>query len=217
MNDAAPNPDLARELESLLPAEQTEVRRSAGEIAGYRGRGTPKLANTVVRHSYWYDAIIDWMLANPMASQKEIAAAMGRSVPTIRLLLQSDMFRSRFESRRREVSEQIATEIHEATSTVALTALREVAHRLKDNPAKIPIGQLHEIATSTLDRLGYGQKSVAPAGATNVQVNVTVPAPVLDDARRAMREAQELNRLRTPSSEPIDITPPKEQSNESAA
>jgi len=40
---------------------------------------------------------------------------------------------------------------------------------------------------------------------------------VLDDARRAMREAQELNRLRTPNSEPIDITPRESKSNESAA
>lgn len=174
----------------------------------------PKLTNTIVRHSYWYDSIIDWLLANPGRTQRECAKYFNKSEPTMRMLLQSDMFKSRFETRRREMSEQISKEIVEETSTLALSALREVNKRIRDNPAAIPTGQVAEIANSALDRLGYGQKTMpSVVNSSPVVVNVTVPATVLNEARQSMRELHSKNMLSTSNGPIVDITP-KDSSND---
>ena len=203
------NNNSASSLDDLLPAVLADVDP---KYSGQRVNPSqpsvrvPKLASTARRHSYWYDAIIDIMLAEPGIEQRELARRFGKSEPTMRMLLNSDMFKNRYDTRRRELNERMADEISQETSTVALLSLREVTKRLRDNPAAIPIGQLTEISHSTLDRLGYGQKSVAAP--TQVNVNVSVPASVVAEARDKLRQVQSDKLSNVPSQEIIDITPP---------
>lgn len=182
-------------LNGIEPSGSTRGPR--GELA--TNSYGPKLVTTLRRHSYWYDALIDWMIANPGSTIKAIAKEFNKSLPTISMIVNSDMFKARFELRRKELNELMAEEIATETSTVALLSLREVSKRLRDNPAAIPIGQLTEISHSTLDRLGYGQKPLNSNQQNNVVVNVTVPQSVLSEARQSMRELHSRNSLEAPS------------------
>lgn len=194
-------------LANVADSKRAAVPTVSSPGPGQKSLYQPRLGSTQRRHSYWYDSIIDWMLGNPRASQRECAKAMGKSEPTIRMIVQSDMFKARYEARRKEINENMAVEIAEETSGVALEALREVRKRLTNNPAAIPIGQLTEIAHSTLDRLGYGAKPLVPAQNTQVNVTVTVPANALAEAQAAMRNLHQKNALSEPTAPPIDITP----------
>ncbi len=179
-------------LSGLEPGGLPTNRGPRGELA--TNTYGPKLVNTLRRHSYWYDALIDWMISNPGSSMTAIAKEFKKNLSTISMIVNSDMFKARFELRRKELNERMAEEIATETSTVALLSLREVSKRLRDNPAAIPIGQLTEISHSTLDRLGYGQKPLNNQQ-NNVVVNVTVPQSVLSEARQSMRELHSKNSL----------------------
>ena len=151
---------------------------------------------------FWYDHVIDWMLANPGRSVAECASTVKRSASTLYIVTNSDIFRTRFAQRRAEINSQMADEISDAVTGVALSGMRELQKRITENPAKIPTGLLSEVAGSALTRLGYGVAPVGtPGNNTQVNVNVQVAPSILREAQERMRASQTINAQSIPSLE----------------
>jgi len=153
------------------------------------------------KYAYWYDNIIEWMLANPSGSLKDCAAALGKSPQTLYLVTNSDVFKLRYEERRKNHFEGLSQGILLRAARVAEKSLALIETRLEDAPEKISTKQLLDTANSTLERLGYG--APAPSQTTisvhsNPQVAVTVSPGILSDARERMRQVQQMNATENP-------------------
>lgn len=171
---------------------------------GSRGTRTRKFA-------YWYDNIIEWMLANPKGTLKECAEALGRTPTTLYIVTNSDVFKLRYEQRRKEHFESLSQGILLRTARVAEKSLEILEQRMIEKPEAISTKQILDTANSTLERLGYG--AAAPAQ-TNVTVNaqpqvaVTVSADVLSDAREKMRQVQQINADAQPTAKQLPTAAP---------
>jgi hypothetical protein len=138
------------------------------------------------RYRYWYDNIIDILLAEPHLSQKEIALKLGRHAATIGMIMNSDLFRARYEQRRSAKSLALQETLNgklTATATLALEITEEVLRKKRD---QVPLGELVDVADKALARLGYGPK-VQSSSAQVVVNNATVVAPVSADELRSAR------------------------------
>lgn len=154
------------------------------------GLGRPNRSRE--RLAFWYDSIIDWMLANPGGSLTKCAADLKRGDSTVRMVVNSDLFRARYEQRKRQQTEFLAEKVTLRSASIAMKALEVLENRLDQTPEKLSSGLVADIANSTLLRLGYGlptQASAAPAQ----QVQVSVSVDVLKEAQQKMRTVQELN------------------------
>jgi hypothetical protein len=189
----------------------------------YQGRPAPPISRAQrQRFRWWYDNIIDWMLANPDKPLADCAKAVGRSADTIRTISNTDIFKSRLADRRTDMNLRMADALVELSSSVAMSSLREIQTRLRDNPAKIPLGSLSDIADKALNRLGYGVAPVVPPPQpTTVNVAIQVSPNALKEAQENMRRLQTINSTAVEESEPshgrltptIDIQPSKISSN----
>lgn len=169
-----------------------------------------------VKYAYWYDSIIEWLLANPSGSVADCARSMNRSPQTLYLIVNSDIFKTRYEQRRQEHFKSLSDGILLKTAKVASKSLDLLYERMEENPEKISTNQLAEVSSSALERLGYGQKAPQTSVTVNAQpqVAVTVSADILSDARERMRQVQKLNAAENPSARQLDLkelAPPPEE------
>lgn len=173
--------------------------------SGYLTYGEQK-ANR--RLNWWYEAMADFLIANPTATNKQIATAFDRSETTITLVKNSDAFKAYLRQRRQEFIQEHDAAVRAKQLGIVETSMDVMLRVLEKKQDTIPLAQLAEIVDKGLTRLGYG---TAPAG-TNVQVNVNNPAPQVvavgvDDlraAQQAMRIAQQ-RALEAPTV--VDVTP----------
>lgn len=169
------------------------ITRPVADKLAYQGKpSSPALRGSRQRFRYWYDHIIDWMLVNPGKPMADCAKVVGRSLATIYIVTNTDIFKARLADRRNEYNARLSTDIAAASSNVALLALGELSTRLSENAAKIPIGIVADIADKALNRLGYGVAPVVNAPVT-VTANVVVSPLALREAQEKMRTVQELN------------------------
>lgn len=162
------------------------------------------------RWRWWYDAIIDLLLANPDLTQGEIAKRLGKAPSTISLIMTSDTFKSHFASRRQAFSEAHDFATVSKLQKVADLALDGVIKTLETRRDKIPLGQLNTIQEKALERLGYGVQAPAKGGVTvnvNQPTNVVQVSPeVLAGARQTLRQVEQ-KRIEDKRSEVIDLEP----------
>lgn len=171
----------------------------------------PRGAYRQKKYAYWYDNIIEWMLANPQGSLKDCAAALGRTPQTLYLVTNSDVFKLRYEQRRKEHFEGLSQGILLRTARVAEKSLALLEERLEKNPEKITTSQILDTANSTLERLGYGAPAPAQTNISvhsNPQVAVTVSADILSEARDRMRQVQAMNAAETPTARQLSVSAP---------
>lgn len=117
-----------------------------------------------MRAAAWYDAIIDIMIAQPEASQAEIARQLGRHPGTIGAIVNSDIFRERFVVRKQQFIDAQNHQLVQKLQRVANQSLDATSEMLDKKRDQVPLKMLHEITTGTLDRLGYSPNSSgAPA------------------------------------------------------
>lgn len=142
---------------------------------------------------FWYDNVIDWMLANPDGNLKQCAEAVGRHPQTIRMIVASDMFKARWAERRGELNGMYNDAILMKTSRVAIQALDALSDRLESNPRGIPAATVADIASKSMEALGFGAPKAGQAMPTQ-EVHVHVGGDVLASARERMRtiEGQKL-------------------------
>jgi hypothetical protein len=167
----------------------------------------PKARWQPSKMSWWYHSILDFMMANPQATKKEMAAYFHCSEVAINLITNSDIFRAHFAARREQFAEILDASIHQKLATIADKSLGILSEVLDKKRESIPLMQLVEIQDKVLDRLGYGleKKPVAtPAPSVSVftgpvQQNTSVTVPVspsdLEAARRALRRSEELKMI----------------------
>ena len=147
----------------------------------------------------WYDGIIDDILANPGTTVIATAARLGRSPGTISAITSSDLFKARWEQRRAAFSMALDLHLSSKLATVAEKALDHTIEQLDKKRDNIPLPILKDIALGSLDRLGYGPKSAAPAVQVNVNNGVGAASPeALARARDKMRDL-ELTAAQRPS------------------
>lgn len=160
---------------------------------------------------WWYDAIIDWRLANPGRPEYECAHAFGVSANYLSLIVNSDMFKARWEQRRRDHSEQLGASVQQKLLGTLDASLDLIQEHLRSKRTAIPFQQLTDFSNKTLERLGYG----APKGPGVVINNTQSAAPAvvvsavdLAEARALLRRSGEAQALGVPSIPMVDITPP---------
>jgi hypothetical protein len=143
---------------------------------------------------WYYDAIIDWMIANPGRPLRECAAHVGRTPTTLSIIINSDMFKAALAQRKADFRLIHDTGLVEKTTQLAhasLDALLEVLDKKRD---KVPIDSLREISDSALSRLGYGIEKNNSGVQVHVNGQATIVAPVsqqdLEEARMALRMVQ---------------------------
>lgn len=151
----------------------------------------------------WYDGIIDDMLANPGTTVKDTAARLGRHPNTISAIINSDLFRSRWEQRRAQFSMALDMHLSQKLAKVAEKALDHTIEALDKKRDSVPLPILKDLALGSLDRLGYGpKKESSTAVAVNIDNrSVSASAEALERARGKMREL-ELSRSSPPVAGP---------------
>lgn len=162
------------------------------------------------RYRWWYDGIIDWMIANPGRKLYECAEHFGKGQSTISLIVNSDAFKMRLAERRKEFEHIHDAAIIGKTTEVALRALDIMLDQMDKKRDKIPLREANEIAVSALKRLGYGEKPGTTvnigqgAGATVVQIS----RETLEASRSAIRQVQEQRLLDVQDAELVDDSLP---------
>lgn len=161
---------------------------------------------------WWWEALIDWMVANPGTALKEASSAHGGPIDvTYQTLLNvtgSDLFKARLAQRKMEVSQGVDLAITARTTKIAVLGLDAIQNVLEKKRDQIPLEDLQEITGSALDRLGYGAKP--PAGGGGSTVNVNVQQNTLSVSPDAVRDARAL--LKAREDELAKLPPPKSES-----
>lgn len=151
---------------------------------------------------FWYDSIIDDMFAYPGTTYKETAARLGKSPGTIGMIVRSDLFKARYAQRRDQFNEDLDHRLIGKLAKVAELSLDLSLEKMEKTRTAIPLPLLHEITTSSLEKLGYGAATKNPSVQVNVQNNnANVAAPVsasaLESARATLRTIEQ-SRVATP-------------------
>lgn len=169
------------------------------------------------RWRWWYSAIADELLANPRASNKDIAVKMGRSENTISMIRNTDMFKTYYAQRRTEFSAAHDDALRNKVLGVTEASLDVLLDQFKKKGDQVPMKLAADVAGNLLEKLGYGQAPSGPSVA--VQVNNGAPQTVvvqgasafeLEAARNALRAAEAQRReppvpLAAPEGAVIDV------------
>lgn len=141
---------------------------------------------------WWWEAIIDTMLAHPEEDKREIAARLRVTPQTIYNITGTDMFQLRFSERREALNKTITEQIGVLTGKVAIRALETMYEKLSvEQRDKVPLKALADITDKTLSHLGYSPRLPGqPLPAQAVQVHVTVGSDVLARAQQRLREVE---------------------------
>jgi hypothetical protein len=143
---------------------------------------------------WWYWRLIDEMVANPHLDKKELAQRFRVTPQTIYNVTGSDAFKAAYAQRVREFQEKADEGLRRRLMTVADKSLQVIETVIDKKQDAIPLRQLNEIATSALERLGYG---VAQNGVTvNTNGLTQVVVPVSRDALESARAALRANEVR---------------------
>jgi hypothetical protein len=140
-------------------------------------------AEQPARFRYWCDAIIELLLVEPTLTQNDIAIRLERHPATVGMIMNSDLFRARYEQRRGAQNAALTEEINTRLSRVAAQALELTEEILTEERTAIPLPELVNVADKALARLGYGPKMAA-----NPAVVMAVVAPVTSEQLQAARQ-----------------------------
>lgn len=171
------------------PTRESRIAAAGGSLHEHR-KATRKMR-------WWYESLADYMIANPSASQNEIAAYFGRNTSTISTVISTDAFKAYFRQRRGQHAEKLDEEVRGKLFKAANRSLDHMLEVLDKKRDTLPLEMLQRVADSSLKNLGYG---VTPPSGTTVNVSTTPQhvhvAVSLDDlelARAALRRNQLLD------------------------
>jgi len=159
---------------------------TSSHVPGGRRKQVP--GNTFLAR---YDHIIDFMLANPTATLRDIANYVGYSYTWVSLVRSSDAFKARYEQRRAamntDLSEAVTDRLHRAT----VESLDIFLERLHEKRDVVKLSEALDAADTLLQRMGYGIKQ----NGTQVNVQqVAAPQATAEEIARArarMRSAEQ--------------------------
>lgn len=166
--------------------------------------------------TWWYEAVADQMLANPHLTKLEIATRLGKSPGTIIAITKSDSFKTYYAQRRADFTARHDAAIMNRLTKVAEASLDLISESLEKRRDQVPLDLLKDLATSSLEKLGYGTKP-APGVQVNLnQMNAAfvvppaVDAAAIEEARDALRavEQKRLIEARARDLSPFSLGPP---------
>lgn len=131
-----------------------------------------------------HEAIIDFVVTNPLADLAEISTATGYSVPWLSILMNADQFKSELARRRGVIEERIETDITAHLRMAAVEGIKKTTSLIHAS------GNLNDVASATekaLKSLGYGleQKKPDQTNTSTFVFNGPVNAQLLQTARNA--------------------------------
>jgi hypothetical protein len=168
-------------------SREAQIAASGGSIHEFR-KSTRKMR-------WWYESMADYMIANPSATQDEIAAYFGRNPATISTIINADSFKAYFRGRRAQHAEKLDETVRTKLFNVANNSLDHLLVALEKKRDAVPIELLQRTADTALKNLGYGPPA-SPGVSVNVNtapqsVNVAVSLDELERAREALRRNQQ--------------------------
>lgn len=126
-----------------------------------------------------HDSIIDFVITQPQATYREIAAAFGYTPEGIGIICRSDAFKARLEARKGELVDPIIKQSVEERLTGLAHASIDILQR------KLATSDDPKLALAALDAstkaAGYGARSGAVAGGVTFVVQLPGPAATSQD------------------------------------
>jgi hypothetical protein len=150
------------------------------------------------RWRWWYPGIADWIIRHPDGKLEDCAKELGKSYGTIAFIVRTDLFQEYLAQRRAMWQKEHDFSIVAKVTRVAEKSLDLLLDKMERQADKIPMQLITEVATTSLDRLGYAPK---PQNAVNVNVNtgtqvmMAISPAALEEARDAIRQAEEKRKL----------------------
>lgn len=173
---------------------------------------------------WYFDQIIDYIMANPGARPAELAKHVNRSPGTISAIVNSDMFKARFQSRREAYAKDHDFAIMGRNVALAERSMDLILEVLEKKKDQVPLGQLLQIQSSALDRLGYSVQR-EPSVSVSVQQHTdnrtvvlppSVDASVIAEARLAIRQDQQDRLNNSRDTQPLLEVRPEPKEDEDA-
>lgn len=182
--------DIVRTTGRAQKAITSEVLRPLGEadlamLAHEKGSTTPPLKRLRDRHH---------ALARLLAAGKkpgEAAAICAYDTSRVSILQNDPAFQELVKLYRQDIERTYAT-VHEQLAGLSLDVVAVIRERVEDDPDKIPMGTLVDIAKMAADRTGNGPKSVS-----EVNVNVNLASRLEEARKRLASRTLELTAVRT--------------------
>lgn len=148
-------------------------------------QGTESSKNVIQRVRTPHDAMIDMLIAKPGLELKDLAKALGYTVPWVSRVMNSDAFQARLAERKSEIIDPILTdEVNARFKGVTMQSLDILANKLEAS-------QSAELALQTLKlttpALGYGARQQAPV--VNNSFVVALPQQAPDASSWAQKHA----------------------------
>lgn len=144
------------------------------------------------KFSWWWESIIDLMLADPHLTKAQIAEKLSCTPTYIYMITGSDLFQARFAQRRAALNSELNDRLTGRLASVADQSLSIIADVLSKKQDTIPLPALVDLADKTLTRLGYGVKEKGPSVVVNANpLQVSVSVEDLNEARAALRRSEE--------------------------
>ena len=188
-----------------MPSSEALVAASGGSIHEHRKR-TRKMR-------WWYESLADFMIANPRATQNDMAGHFQRGVNTISTIINTDAFKAYYRQRRAQIHSDLSESVKGKLLNIADQSMDALLEKLEKKRDTLPIESLHKTAEMALKSLGYGGDK-GPTIINNVNQPTHVTAAVsLEDlqvAQAALRRAQS-DQLEAPKI--IDVTPSEVEAN----
>ena len=137
---------------------------------------------------WWHESVIDWMLLNPGKHIRDAAPHFNVSENYMYLLTESDMFKSRFAERRKELIGEVHRSTIERAKGLGDACIDLLSDRIAREREVIALSEVRETAELALRVAGYGvgsgRNGTQP---TAVQVNI-ITSEDLARARELMRQ-----------------------------
>jgi hypothetical protein len=152
------------------------------------------------------DAIIELLLVEPTLTQKDIASRLECHPATVGMIMNSDLFRARYEQRRGAQSFALQEAINTRLSRVAFLALELTEEILAEERTAVPLPALVDVADKTLARLGYGPKMAANPAVVMINNQTSVVAPVTPEQLQAARQKLIEAQAHTDRREPLETS-----------
>jgi hypothetical protein len=163
-----------------------------------------------------YEAIADFMLANPEMSYQEIGKRLNYTNTWISMVVNSDSFRAYYQMRRESLNSAIRDNIAHKMLGIADKSLDLLAKGIEEQGDKLSVLDRVTVADRVLERLGYGTKPGQVAN-VNVQVNasqntfIPVDAATLQEARSSLRAVEQMRLARNTTLDAVALEPPQDE------
>lgn len=188
----------------LMPPATAPLRHfPKGATIGPRGgmRVQPSL-------KFWYDNLIDFIIAKPNATNDDCAAYTGRSPNYISIVRHSDSFKARYEQRRAAMNRDLTEHVQQRLSEATGKTLDLLLEKLEKGGAALKLSDVLDASDRLLGRLGYGAKAgpavnIDTGGGGVAIIEGSITAHELRLAQERLRQLEHSNA----TSSPVDATP----------